>query len=200
VHTYGCPANMSWAIKNSEGTIVVTGGPYTGGAPEGYCGGTYANTILTQTATLPSASDCYTVELMDSNGYGWRNYGAYADDNPVAAGLEIISNNTTVFSKLYVGNFGSLITYENALRVGVLNNEEPVVTFSIYPNPTTSSIIIGTQTQFNISIYDILGKLVLSSENNLPNSEIDLSKFQKGVYIAKVTEGSKSYLKKIILQ
>lgn len=201
VHTYGCPANMSWRIKNSAGTTVVSGGPYTGGAPAGYCGGTYANTILTQNATLPSTPDCYTVELMDSNGYGWRNYDAYADDNPVAAGLEIISNNTTVFSKLYVGNFGSLITYNNSLRVGALGIEEPTTeTFGVYPNPTTGLIRVETLTNFNISIYDMMGKLVMHSDNVLPNSNIDISHFQKGIYMAKVNEGSKSYLKKIVLQ
>jgi hypothetical protein len=194
IHTYRNPDNMTWKIKNSAGTEVVSGGPYPAGAP-------YANSVLTQTATLPNTPDCYTVELLDSHGYGWRNYNAYADDNPVAAGLEIISNSTTVFSRLYVGNFGSSITYGDVFRVGTLGIEEPIAeALNIYPNPTTGIIRIETLNNFNISIYDMMGKLVIHSNDMLPNSVIDMGHLQKGIYIAKVIEGDKSYLKKIALQ
>ncbi|MCF6132229.1 T9SS type A sorting domain-containing protein [Flavobacterium wongokense] len=194
VHTYSYPDAMSWNIKNSAGTVVATGGPYPSGS-------TYANTVLTQTATLPNTPDCYTVELLAPNGYGWRNFHAYADDNPVAAGLEVVSNGTTAFSKLYVGNFGYSIKYENVFKVGTLGIEEPIVeTFSIHPNPTTGLIRIKTLESFDLSVYDLTGKLIMHSENMPADSEVNLGTLQKGIYIAKIVAGDKSYQKKIVLQ
>ncbi len=60
----------------------------------------------------------------------------------------------------------------------------------IYPNPTNNEIIIETKGFIEVELYNNLGQIVLKSNKN----KINLQKFSKGIYFAKVltTEGIKS--------
>ena len=56
---------------------------------------------------------------------------------------------------------------------------------SIYPNPTVDRLNFkGTNEDFNVSVYDILGKKVLNSTTiNTYNKSLDVSNLTRGVYI-----------------
>src|SRR5690606_6109513 len=56
VYTDNYPTEATWRIKNSAGTIVANGGPYSGPANGG---GVNANTTKIHTITIPSTADCY---------------------------------------------------------------------------------------------------------------------------------------------
>jgi hypothetical protein len=60
--------------------------------------------------------------------------------------------------------------------------------FSIYPNPSSSFITIGTRNAMPVSIriYDINGQLLLD-EKQPANNRLDVSHFTSGVYIAEVS-------------
>jgi hypothetical protein len=60
----------------------------------------------------------------------------------------------------------------------------------IYPNPTNNEIIIETKGFIEVELYNNLGQIVIKSNKN----KINLQKFSKGIYFAKVltTEGIKS--------
>ena len=56
----------------------------------------------------------------------------------------------------------------------------------IYPNPVDDKLIIqGLQKKTKVSIYTILGKLVLSE---MVSTEIDVSNLKTGIYLIKVTD------------
>lgn len=67
----------------------------------------------------------------------------------------------------------------------------------IYPNPAKNFIKINNKGSLeNISVYDILGKLVLKS--NIANNEIDISNLKSGIYLFKIETSTGVFTKKVI--
>ena len=84
------------------------------------------------------------------------------------------------------------------LTVGTLGNDElNNELFNIYPNPTTGIVNIqgNNDGQLVVVLYNILGQEILKSTNQ---SRIDMSRFESGVFVLKVSDGTKSSTFKII--
>ncbi|HYD91635.1 MAG TPA: T9SS type A sorting domain-containing protein, partial [Flavobacterium sp.] len=83
-----------------------------------------------------------------------------------------------------------------SLNDNVLSND-----IIVYPNPSEGILNIDFTypAERTIDVYNVLGAKVHSSEIH-GNTRIDLSILTKGIYVIKVTEGSKMFSQKIILQ
>lgn len=99
----------------------------------------------------------------------------------------------------YTG-FGTLTT-----KVTEVNSNEN--TFLIYPNPSKGKFIIefsGKHQQMNSDVYNMIGEKVLQQTCTLSGAEgstiIDLSNSPKGIYFVKVSDGTNSFTKKIIVE
>ena len=67
---------------------------------------------------------------------------------------------------------------------------------SIYPNPTNDKLFIqGLSSLSKVSIYNVLGKLVLSQTIS---KEIDVKQLSKGIYILKIIDEQKETTRKFI--
>ena len=84
----------------------------------------------------------------------------------------------------------------------------PSITVSEWmPNPTTGAIrlVVNTTEQLPTSVkfYDILGKMVISSENQAAfgtnTFDFDLSSLTDGTYTASIRVGTNTYSKKVVL-
>ena len=76
---------------------------------------------------------------------------------------------------------------KNALSHPVLSIDNFELGISLYPNPADNILFIkGNKNSVNVSIYNILGKEVLSIMNT---NNIDVKAFPKGVYIIKISDG-----------
>ena len=65
----------------------------------------------------------------------------------------------------------------------------------VYPNPTNNSITIDVQNEdFSTEIYDLTGKLILKSKSK----KIDISHFNNGIYLLKISTLHKSEIQKIV--
>ena len=76
---------------------------------------------------------------------------------------------------------------------------------SIYPNPSKDVFTISwdSGSDIDIELFDLTGKKILSKKNIVGRSnkyELDMSKFSKGFYFAKIKIGEGIVTKKIILQ
>jgi hypothetical protein len=76
---------------------------------------------------------------------------------------------------------------------------------SIYPNPSSSIFNINWAqgSNFSISIFDLTGKLLLQDKSNsksLRRFSLDMSKFSKGIYFAKIKVDDKQSTKKLLLK
>ena len=86
---------------------------------------------------------------------------------------------------------------EDVLSVGQVENNE----FSVYPNPTVDgfvNIISANNDDINVTVYDILGKEVLSSP--LYNNRLNVSSLNTGVYILRITQNNASVTKKLVIR
>jgi hypothetical protein len=67
---------------------------------------------------------------------------------------------------------------------------------TVYPNPVKSILYIGqTNDQFDIEVYSILGQKVGSA---LATNQLDLSRFDQGVYFLRIKTNNQTVIKKII--
>lgn len=69
----------------------------------------------------------------------------------------------------------------------------------VYPNPTTGIFNVYTKSPVNVSIVDMLGKVIFTATNVGSETPINLSGLQKGVYLAKISGDNVSATEKIIL-
>ena len=107
--------------------------------------------------------------------------------------LEVIKNNQQFnisvnfeVSSIEIDSEKQLISKNNAAVLGI-NSVNLQNNISIYPNPVKDNLTIQTNNLSNInkiSIYDILGKLVLSQIN--PNNKISLVKLNTGIHLVKI--------------
>lgn len=190
IYTDNYPSEMSWNIKNSAGAVVASGGPYAGTSAGG---GVDANTTKTVNVTLP-ANGCYSIVANDSFGDGW---GAGATPH----GIEIFDMNDVSLYNFPVANFGTSSTKSNAITTATLGVETvQIKKVGVFPNPTSGNIQIYTETPVMVTIVDVLGKTVYAANQVTNDTIINLSEFQKGIYIAKIVGENTITTEKIILK
>ncbi|MDG2349262.1 MAG: alpha-amylase family glycosyl hydrolase [Flavobacteriaceae bacterium] len=96
---------------------------------------------------------------------------------------------------------GEFKIYGNAVPQTLSNTEADIAdTFKLYPNPALSSFKINKPVN-KISIFDITGKLILSFKEELQaNTDFNVSKLSKGIYVVKFESGNNSIIKKLIIK
>jgi len=75
--------------------------------------------------------------------------------------------------------------------------------FSIYPNPSVSELNITmnqADSKTNVTVYNILGKQILSQQLTGFTSKINISQWNVGVYLVKVTNDSGTQTKRFVKQ
>lgn len=190
IKTDNWPTEITWELRNSANVVVASGGPYEGNANNG--GGAQANTTIIENATLVPGQ-CYSARLLDSYGDGWSL-------GPTEHGMEIFSNGTSIFN-YPTSNFGTSLTVAAVASTSALNvDQNEVAAFKIYPNPTTGLLNISSESAVDVTVTDMLGKVVFSSTNVSANGQIDLSNLQKGLYVATVSGLQGTVVEKVVLK
>ncbi len=94
------------------------------------------------------------------------------------------------------------------LGIGFVQAQEPksgttIENLNFYPNPVTNGKIYITSKNISskdITIYDVLGKLVLQTNLNVNSKEVNISSLNSGVYIIKIKEGEATATRKLIVK
>jgi hypothetical protein len=147
----------------------------------GFIGGTTADVIRTNLAV---------------NGNAWTKYEetVIAPDTSVKFWFELRTfDNTTVY-------WDDFSFFHNA-TASLKNNA--IVGFAAYPNPVSNGILTissAGNSLKNITIFNLLGKQVLSSSFSGVQSNVDVSSISAGIYILKVTEAGKTATKKLMIR
>ena len=85
-----------------------------------------------------------------------------------------------------------------SLSVNELNLDDTV---SIYPNPVTDNVKVNFPKNMNnasVSVFNVLGKKVISQELNTTNNKIEVSHLNSGVYLLKFTNGNVTQTLKMV--
>jgi hypothetical protein len=79
--------------------------------------------------------------------------------------------------------------------------EEQTLSYSIYPNPSTSVFTVKTSSQVEVSVFSIEGKVVIDRRIiPIGTTSFDCSDFAKGQYVILLTTEKSSSIEKIILE
>ncbi|MFK7787415.1 MAG: S8 family serine peptidase [Crocinitomicaceae bacterium] len=179
------PEETSWEITNGSGVVA--------------SGGTYASQADGSTLNLDVCllDGCYTFTINDVYGdgmccaYGNGSYNLTNDANGavLAQGGSFASNESTNFC---IGG----ATNSQLSDVTPVGSEGSH--FEVYPNPVSDLLYveINSNRQQSYQVLDLNGKLLF--EGVLENSMIDFSALATGVYIMKITDGTKTITEKVI--
>nr|WP_321233120.1 T9SS type A sorting domain-containing protein [uncultured Psychroserpens sp.] len=89
--------------------------------------------------------------------------------------------------------------WDTLLSVDDLNTSS---SFSVYPNPTNSILTVelnSSQTNLTYQVFDILGKQIVTKTLGTENlSQIDVSNWNTGLYLIKISNGGKTETKRFI--
>jgi len=153
--------------------------------------------------TIDFGDGCYTLELIDSEDMG-LSYWAYPAQG---TGYVKILNMDSLYVKGFLSDFGRSIFY--TFNLGDISYiAEPNIQYEIdvYPNPFYDVVNLHIANYADIeriTVYDIYGKLIHTTEKANPKQEtiqIDLSDQKNGIYIMNVNGKNYSARKKIIKQ
>jgi hypothetical protein len=123
------------------------------------------------------------LEVKNENGR-WKSYTGLVD--PSENKVTVTFNNPVSFNSITASQAGKTLTIEN------INLVDEIL---IYPNPTANKIFIQYDNDFNVQLYDVVGKKVVSTSDK----SINMNSFKSGTYILKLTnEQNESHSFKII--
>lgn len=111
------------------------------------------------------------------------------------------------FAEIYFDTNPAIITntFNSTFEVQLSTPEFTSGNLLIYPNPSNGLVYINTQNTTEnlkqINLYDVLGKVILSSKNlSAKQSSIDVSPLAKGVYMIEITtESNFKQTKKLVV-
>lgn len=140
------------------------------------------------------------VYVTTDGGANWDKLGANLP-NVIVNDLKI----NYLADKLFIGTYGrgmwsininNLTLSEDEIEIS--NTEAPI----IYPNPAEGSLLnIKTSDDFNYVIYNVVGGIVAKGTLLNGQNSIDISSITSGIYIVRMTNGSKyTYSQKIIIK
>ena len=185
LHTDNAPQETTWDVKNSLGTVIASGGPYT-----------QPNQFITQNITLPQA-DCFTFTIYDSGNNGLccaNGSGAYQ----IASGSTVIKQG---------GTFGSSESSEFWMEAPTgVGEVTGTPQFAVYPNPIDGSakvsFYMNRSGNVTLNLYSTLGQLISArSLGNLPagrhETVLDAQTLNPGVYILQLNSGTDIYSRKV---
>lgn len=135
-------------------------------------------------------------------GIMFYNYMDYSDDATTSMFTygQFVRMDATLYGPRVSLQSANICAAPVGLRENILNKA-----FNISPNPSTGLFTVQNQLvlsedPFQITITDVLGKVVYQSVQQLLGEQhIDLNEQPNGVYFATITQGTQSVTKKLVL-
>lgn len=175
----------TWNLKNAAGVNVAQGGPYTDAA----AAGAYPQPDIN--VTLPN--DCYTFTINDSFGDG-INSATYG-----FGGYQILANGVLI-PGMNGGVFGSSDTRKFGVNTNLSVGDFDTSLIKFYPNPTNGLVTISLPESATITLTDLSGKQVLTSQVESGESELNLGSLSSGLYLINFAGDNFSKTDKIIIK
>ena len=142
--------------------------------------------------------------MFDNSGLSTPNYDATLISwslQDVQSGVELgalginFCNSIDAKARL-IDNYGWNIIDDGYSCATASVDDQNQLDISIYPNPTNNTLIIsGNETPIAISIYNVLGKEVLSIKNT---NNINVQALPSGVYMIRLSDGVRQTNRKFV--
>ncbi|MES2747104.1 MAG: T9SS type A sorting domain-containing protein [Bacteroidota bacterium] len=111
----------------------------------------------------------------------------------------VLVNGVTYFASQKIGGYVSTSRLPVLVQLALNNSAFELEEVTFYPNPVNDNLTIkNKQSIQNVSVYTILGQMVLSKDFNTSEVEIDVTSLNLGTYFVKVISDSEQKTFKII--
>lgn len=166
--------------------------------------------------TLPiidCSNDDVIVSGDDEGNYMVEDYASTVSDNcssvadlvitqDPSAGTVVIDPSTTEITLTATDDAGNTTTctfnlvVDETLGVNDVSLESGL---SLYPNPTEDQVTVSAIRVFDaVTVYDLRGRLVVQESVNTLSTSLDMSSFEAGIYLVKITSGTSVVTKRLI--
>ena len=178
------PQETTWELKDSEGTVLYSGGPYSN-----------AGQYVIEYFELDQ-NGCYAFSIFDTGGDGLTGTGSY----------KLAYDGSNIFAQGY--DFGYMSGAE--FTIGLTGEDEISVNNSvqIYPNPFTETAYVSFSTSqtetVSVNVYNSIGKLVYTLNDKDYSAgthtiAIDGHELNNGMYFVNLKIGENTYKQKLVL-
>jgi len=190
------PQETSWEIRNSDNSVVASGGPYNGQVLE----------TINEEVDVTNLG-CYSFTILDSYGDGlnasiWGgtdgSYTVTSSDGAVIAdggGNDEFEEESSPFDA-------------TSFAVGI---DDVLVghSFNVFPNPSTDILNVALELvssqKVTIDVYDIVGKTVIAQDFGTMSAGystqiLNVNQLQDGIYMMNVNIGENSIVSKFVVR
>ncbi|WP_299779868.1 endonuclease [uncultured Formosa sp.] len=181
--------------NNSSKVITIRNGVLTAPETSGGIGSLTVTTLRTFSGGSGTFDLVVNGTVVGQIPYGEEEQITTIENINVSGNVSVTLNNISSSSDRVMIDDLKWTCYDAALSI----EEDALSSIKVYPNPVNSTLNIalpnGEATQ--ISIYNMLGKLVISKTIQA-NTSIDTKNLQSGVYILRMTQDNATISKKLI--
>ncbi len=146
--------------------------------------------------------EVYSLDMLwafNAHGYWSEVY-----DDVMAGSIEVPNGGEVLFvvAPYFEGETGTYLLDIEVNRTEIVSaGNQFIDKITIYPNPTMDKIFIKSSKDVEyIKLYDLNGKLLLSTSNLNPDNSIDISACSEGVYFLHIVQRKQTTIHKIIKQ
>jgi len=175
LNTDNRPSEITWAVRDSNGNVLHSGGPYEEDSQD--------EITITENFNVDLSNGCFSFEIMDSDGDGLVSFnnsvGSYelrdGDGNLIVTGSDFGYSDITYMSSETLSET-TFLTGDNV---------------SIAPNPIADNLIIQTGSLKSLPedyvIYNMTGKAIITGHIGSPEQlKINAESLEAGMYIIKM--------------
>ncbi|PBQ30834.1 hypothetical protein CNR22_03275 [Sphingobacteriaceae bacterium] len=157
------------------------------------------NPLPTLSASSTSSVICATESvIVTANGALTYTWNATTASSVITISPAVTTSYTLAATDANGCQNTLLFTQDVSECTGVTQQAKAPLTISIFPNPGNGIYSVNSETTLLVSVYDALGKMVLSEKLSEGKQQIDLSAFKNGFYILKAEAGNGSKTFKLI--
>ena len=137
--------------------------------------------------------------LSGADEYIIRRYGAEVATQTETSYTETVGEGMFTYNVVARnGNKYSQPTFVTVVNGLVEVVEMETMKVSVYPNPTSGILNVEIGENFNATIYNYQGQVVM--RNNISNGQIDMSKLSSGVYFVEIRTNNNVSVEKVIVK
>ncbi|MCX7955417.1 MAG: Ig-like domain-containing protein [Bacteroidales bacterium] len=156
--------------------------------------------IIVQGQAVDNDGTVSLVQVKVNNG-NWENA---VGTSTWSKAVTLVPGGNIIYAKAQdnSGDWSNIVSVNVTSTVGIDNTfSEDLI--SIYPNPACDFInisILKNYSEYEVSIYNVIGEKIYTFKSNLQNERISLKNFSDGVYFVNITGNEINVNKKIIIK
>ena len=144
----------------------------------------------------------YNINLPDSVSNEPKSHGQLSYNIKLKSGLPLGAQIKNT-AHIYFDNNPAIVTnttFNTIVNPTIITNTDKNIPFAMYPNPANDylHIAFANNNVHEISIFATNSQLILHQQLSMPNSKIDISKLQAGIYFIQIKEGANVVMKKFV--